>query len=271
MKLYLVILGSILLIYLLICICIYKNQEKMMYHPNKSFHPEFKNIKFPNKTVFLKTGDKLTLKAYYSAPKYEDMPTIIFFQGNTGNPQDHMYKLVPLVEAGFGVLIAGYRGFDKNPGKPTEEGLLLDAMAAVSYVRSQSGEKAKIFYYGLSLGTAVSVKLSTEIEPMGMILEGGFTSIANVGQYKYKWLPVKFIIRDKYDSLTKIKNYKNPVLFLHGKEDKTVPFLMAEQMLNATKSEDKQLISYENGGHTDLDQFDIATTIIKWVGEKSVK
>ena len=66
----------------------------------------------------------------------------------------------------------------------------------------------------------------------GIILESPFTSMIDLGQKHYPIFPVKFLLKDKYESEKKIKNLRSPVLVIHGKKDKIVPFYMGEKIYN---------------------------------------
>ena len=63
-----------------------------------------------------------------------------------------------------------------------------------------------------------------------MILEAPFTSMIDAGKDKYPFLPVKLLLKDKYESNKKIKNIYSPILVMHGKIDKIVPFYMGRQI-----------------------------------------
>ena len=87
-----------------------------------------------------------------------------------------------------------------------------------------------IILYGESLGTGVAVELGQINEFGGIILESPFTSMTSAAKNIYPWLPVKYLLKDKYDSEKKIKNIKIPILIMHGKKDNIVPFKMGKKL-----------------------------------------
>ena len=70
----------------------------------------------------------------------------------------------------------------------------------------------------------------------GIILESPFTSMTSAAKNIYPWLPVKYLLKDKYDSEKKIKNLKIPILIMHGKKDKIVPFEMGQKIYNLSNN-----------------------------------
>ena len=87
-----------------------------------------------------------------------------------------------------------------------------------------------VILYGESLGTAVAVEVAQNKNFAGVILESPFTSMIDAAKNKYPFLPIKFLLKDKYESVSKIKNIKTPILIMHGKKDDLVPFAMGKKM-----------------------------------------
>jgi len=107
-----------------------------------------------------------------------------------------------------------------------------DAKTAVNFLLNKGILEQDIILYGESLGTAVAVEIGQNKNFAGIILEAPFTSMIELGQKYYPFFPVKFLLKDKYESNKKIKNLKSPLLVMHGKKDKIVPFYMGENIFN---------------------------------------
>ena len=127
-------------------------------------------------------------------------------------------------------LMIAWRGFSGNKGNPTEEGLYEDARSAIKWLKLQGIDEKSIILYGESLGTGVATEVAQNKNFAGIILESPFTSMIDAGKDKYPYLPVRFLLKDKYESDKKIKNIKSPILIMHGKVDKIVPFSMGNKM-----------------------------------------
>jgi hypothetical protein len=144
-------------------------------------------------------------------------------------------------------LIIAWRGFSGNKGKPTEKGLYDDARSAVQWLEKEGVMKKDIIIYGESLGTAVATEIVQNNNFAGLILESPFTSMIDAAKNKYPFLPIRFLLKDKYESVKKIKNIKSPILIMHGEVDKIVPFWMGEKMYDiANKPKYSYFTKYDN-------------------------
>ena len=110
------------------------------------------------------------------------------------------------------------RGFSGNKGSPTEKNLYSDAKKAVKWLNENGVNNENIVLYGESLGTGVAVELAQNKKFNSIILESPFTSIANAAKIYYPYLPIELLIKDRYDSINKIKNIKVPIMIMHGKK-----------------------------------------------------
>ena len=183
--------------------------------------------------TFIQSNDKLVSWYFKKNPKFK---TILFFHGNAGKLDNRVYKLNELSKLELNYLIVAYRGFSGNAGKPTESGLYEDANFAKIWLNKNGVKDKDIIIYGESLGTAVAIDLASRYNFSGIILESPFTSMLDLAQKYYPIFPVKLILKDRYESRKKLNDIKSPVLVMHGKKDKIVPFYMGEQILEALSS-----------------------------------
>ena len=119
---------------------LYLVQRELIYHPTQPLpSPEISGVP-EMKVVRLTTEDGLTLTSWYR-PAQGDLPTIVYFQGNGGNIAGRGNKVRPYLDAGFGVLLAGYRGYGGNPGRPSEQGLYADGRAHLEFLKNQKQQQ----------------------------------------------------------------------------------------------------------------------------------
>jgi fermentation-respiration switch protein FrsA (DUF1100 family) len=134
---------------------------------------------------------------------------------------------------GYGVLLVEYRGYGGNAGSPSEEGLYTDGRAALDWLSSRGVLSTSAILYGESLGSGIAVKLATERKVAGVILEAPFTSTTDVAASIYWMFPVRWLIWDRYDSLSRIKEINAPLLVMHGGADEVVPQAHGRALLDA--------------------------------------
>ncbi len=223
------ILLIFILIYFFILISTYIFQRNLLYHPgeNNYFGDD---IAVSVEKVKIKTQDDIELLAWYHNKNINKYKTILFLHGNAGSLENRIHKINHFKEMNINFLLIAWRGFSGNKGKPTEKGLYEDAESAVRWLKSKGIGQNNIIVYGESLGTGVATEIAQNKNFAGIILESPFTSMIDAGKDKYPYLPVRFLLKDKYESNKKIKNINIPILIMHGKVDNLVPFHMGKKM-----------------------------------------
>jgi len=216
-------------IYFFILISIYIFQRNLLYHPGENNYFGDKLIVSTEK-VKIKTQDKIELLSWYHNKDLKKYKTILFLHGNAGSLENRIHKINNFKDMKVNFLLLAWRGFSKNKGKPTEKNLYEDARSAVRWLKSKGLKENDIIIYGESLGTGVATEIAQNKNFAGVILESPFTSMIDVGKDKYPYLPVRLLLKDKYESDKKIKNIYSPILIMHGKVDNIVPFHMGKKM-----------------------------------------
>tara|TARA_B100001057_G_C22731805_1_gene904102 strand:+ start:230 stop:1036 length:807 start_codon:yes stop_codon:yes gene_type:complete len=230
MKIGSIVLNSfliLLIIYISVVVFLFFYQRKLLYHPSENNYLDETQLNHKIEKKYIQSNDKLVSWYFKKNSKFK---TILFFHGNAGKLDNRVYKLNELSKLDLNYLIVAYRGFSGNTGKPTESGLYEDANFAKIWLNKNGVKDKDIIVYGESLGTAVAVDLGSRFKFSGIILESPFTSMLELAQKYYPIFPVKLILKDKYESRKKVNDIKSPVLVMHGKKDKIVPFYMGEQM-----------------------------------------
>ena len=224
----------LILIYFVITVVVYFFQRKLLYHP---FSPQItgKGLIHDFETINFKTSDNFELKGWFHL-KNSNKKTILFLHGNAGNLDNRIDKLNFLGNMDINFLIISWRGYSGNPGNPSETGLYKDALGGIEWLNKKGISNDRIILYGESLGTAITTEVAQNENFAGIILEAPFTSMVDMGQKIYPIFPVKFLLKDKYESKNKIKNIKSPILVLHGRKDKIVPFYMGEKIFEMANS-----------------------------------
>jgi fermentation-respiration switch protein FrsA (DUF1100 family) len=224
--------------------------------------------------VTYETEDGLTLRGWFRAAG-AGQPTIVYFQGNAGHIAERAFKSAPWLDAGYGVLYAGYRGYGGNSGSPSEQGLARDADAAMAFVARNGAAAGDVVLYGESLGTGVATALAHRLAGAGtpvrgLILETPFTSMADAAAVHYPWLPVRLLIKDTFDIAGRVGAVAAPVLVLHGTADRVVPFAHGKAVFDAA-AEPKSVAWFEGGDHTDLDDFGAGDAVARFLDGLSVR
>jgi fermentation-respiration switch protein FrsA (DUF1100 family) len=208
---------------LCVLMTIWTMQRRLMYFPAAAVPAPAEMGLTGVEPVTFGTTDGLRLNGWFVATP-SPRAAILVFNGNAGN---RAYR-GPLADAfrrrGFQVLLFDYRGYGGNPGRPTEAGLAEDSRAARIYLASRPDvDASRIVYFGESLGAAVAVRLAVEHAPAALVLRSPFTSMADVGQHHYPILPVRLLLRDRFDAIDQIRRIRAPLLVIAGDQDRIVP------------------------------------------------
>jgi fermentation-respiration switch protein FrsA (DUF1100 family) len=142
-----------------------------------------------------------------------------------------------------------YRGYGRSEGLPTEKGVLLDARAARKCLAERAGvAEEEIVVMGESLGGGVAVDLAAGDGAAGLILESTFTSLPDVASNVVKYVPARYLMRNRMNSLEKIARYQGPLLQAHGDADKLIPIEQG-RALHAAAPGPKQFVTIPGAGH----------------------
>lgn len=167
----------------------------------------------------------------------EQRPWVLFLHGNGSNVASRLNILhyERLRALGVNVMTPEYRGYGGVAGVPTEQGLADDARHAYDLLRRRNVAPGRIVIYGWSLGSAVAVNLASHVDEAAVILEGAPSSIVAIGQQRYPFFPIRAIIRNPFESISRIDRIDSPSLFLHSPEDQVIPIAEGRKLFEAAK------------------------------------
>jgi fermentation-respiration switch protein FrsA (DUF1100 family) len=235
-------------------LALWATQRRMMYFPIADVPtPGSVGVQDVEEVTF-GTADGLRLSAWFF-PVVAGAPraTVLVFNGNAGNRAYRAPLAAALRRRGLQVLLLDYRGYGGNAGAPTEKGLAADARAARRYLSGRSDvDEARVVYFGESLGAAVAIALAAETPPAALILRSPFTSMADIGEHHYPWLPVQRLIRDRYASFDLIHRIRCPLLVIAGERDRIVPVEYSRRLYEAAGGE-KTFVSLPDADHNDYE------------------
>ena len=225
-------------------------EKRFVFFPTAEISQTPAAVGLAYEEVFFTTGDGLRLHGWF-VPGSGDV-TWVWFHGNGGNISHRVEELDSLRrKLGINQFIFDYRGYGRSEGTPSEEGTYQDARAVLAYLHGRPDVAAgKIVYFGRSLGAAVAVELAASYPPLGLVLVAAFTSVEDMAQLMFPYLPVRFMVKGHYDSLRRIRQVRSPLLVMHGDLDTTVPLSQGEKLFRAANAP-KRLYLLTGVGHND--------------------
>jgi uncharacterized protein len=231
---------------------IWSQQRRLIYFPWPDRLPAASSVLTGSQEVVVATEDGLHLGGWFlPAQGGRPAPAVLVCNGNGGNRALRAPLATALSGAGLSVLLFDYRGYGGNPGRPSEDGLAADARAAQAWVAARPEvDPDRIAYFGESLGAAVALRLAVERPPAALILRSPFTSLTDVGRLHYPWLPVKWLLSDRYGSAARVAQLSVPLLVIAGERDQIVPAALSRQLYDAA-SAPKRFVLVPGADHND--------------------
>ncbi|HEU5254761.1 MAG TPA: alpha/beta hydrolase [Vicinamibacterales bacterium] len=245
--------GSVLVIAAVLTI-IWTMQRRLIYFPTSDVPAPGAIGLTDVEEVTFATIDGLRLSGwFFAASTPSPRVTVLVFNGNAGNRAHRDPLATALQRDGFQVLLFDYRGYGGNPGTPSESGLALDARAARAYLAHRPDvDPSRLAYFGESLGTAVTVDLAVEHPPAALVLRSPFTSLGDLGQYHYPFLPVRLLLQDRFAAIDRIRRIRVPLLVIVGGHDRIVPIDNSRRLYEAAETR-KTLLVLPDADHNDYE------------------
>jgi fermentation-respiration switch protein FrsA (DUF1100 family) len=226
--------------------------DDRFYFPKKDWN-KIENVQYEEMNFYI---DSDTINTILLKPKTTPKATILFYHGAGGNVSTYIFMTEPLVKAGFQVFMIDFRGYGKSTGTPTHLNIAGDAQIIFDNIIDNKDIKTyPIIIYGASMGTqtATRIAMNNQSKIAGLILDGtisSFTDMALLSAPEEQKAMIAQYVTSPYSAKTDIKNIENlPKLFIHSKEDKSVPFSQGKTVFK-NALEPKEFWEYE-GNHID--------------------
>jgi len=195
-------------------------------------------------------ADTAQVTGIFLKPTKKPKATILFFHGAGGNVTSYTFMTKPLVAAGYQVLMIDFRGYGLSTGTPTHVNIAQDGQMVLTYLLQRKDVKGtKVIIYGASMGSQIAVKLAKDNEPKiaALVLDGAISSFTDIALHHapaeahsfIKQMPNPYAAKEDIKLLSKV-----PVLMIHSKEDKEVPFAHTETVYRNAGGK-KTLLVYE--------------------------
>lgn len=163
------------------------------------------------------------------------------------------------------MLLVEYRGYAGNPGSPSELELYRDGRAALAWLPQRGIAPGCVVVVGNSIGSRVATEVAAGATVAGLVLVSGFTGLPGVVVPLYPWLPVRMLLRDRFDSRAKIARVNAPILLLHGTADSLIPARHSIALAGAAR--DTRLALVPGARHELAYSAQSQITIVRWLAQ----
>ncbi|HYQ04045.1 MAG TPA: alpha/beta hydrolase [Polyangiaceae bacterium] len=225
------------------------------YYPRFLYPAPHRDASAPGsgKLLTLTARDGVTVHATELIVR-SDAPVLVYFHGNGVAMGDVLWMAREFMRRGLSVVLTEYRGYglsaQSGDSMPSENGLYEDAEAVLDALAAKGIGPSRIALFGESLGTGVAVEMAARGRGSSLILVTPYTSIPEVASRFVFRLPVRWLMRESFDSLAKAPSINLPTLLIHGTSDEVVPYAMSTRLAPAFPN--ARLITINSGHHNDL-------------------
>ena len=240
MRAALALLAVLALGYAALCLLMYLQQRSLIYMPGHTRAD-------PAGTDFSIDRDGVVLRGWIVNPGQPD--PILYFGGNAESVEhnrDDFRAWFP----GRSVYLLAYRGYGASDGAPRERDLQADALAFFDHVHARHpGERISVLGRSLGAGVASHVAAHRPIDRLALITP--FDSMAAVGQAHFRWLPVRWLLRERFEAAKALWEFEPPVLVLRAAHDEVIPARNTDNLI-AALPRPPQVVDIPDAGHNDL-------------------
>ncbi|WP_281555970.1 alpha/beta fold hydrolase [Thalassomonas sp. RHCl1] len=235
------LLCSVLIIYFALGSLLFVMQRTLIYFPRGAVDHGYPELEFANqgqiiKTILVNGGQKKAL---------------LYFGGNA---EAVAFNAVDFTRAlpDYSVYLVNYRSYGGSSGSPNEQGLYSDALAIYDQL---TGQHTSIGVIGRSLGSGIASYLAAERDISHLVLVTPFASIEAVAQAQFPIYPMKYLLKDKYNSAARSKDIKAKVLLVIAEHDRVIARVHSDKLVTAYTPLKPQVALIKNADHNDISQY----------------
>ncbi|MBM4092823.1 MAG: alpha/beta hydrolase [Planctomycetes bacterium] len=243
--------------------------ENLLVYPTWQIPPgDWKPDAFDYEEAEFTSSDQTRLHGwYFDHPR--PRAHVLYCHGN-GEDVSHLGDYMDELRARYEIAIFAfdYRGYGKSRGKPQEAGVIADGCAAHAWLAQRAGiPQERVVLWGRSIGGAVAVQLAVRNGARGLVLERTFANLPDVAARHYPWLPVKRLMRNRFDSLAVIGAYRGPLLQSHGTADEIVPHASGRALFARSASHTKKFVDLTDVSHNGPNTEEYYNELQRFIGD----
>lgn len=227
-------------------------EHNQVYHPDRILSCTGAELGRSFEDVYFRASDGVELNGWFfpgDTNSARASLAVLYCHGNAGNISHRLQMCEALLSTGVSVFLFDYRGYGRSGGRPSEAGTYRDGLAAQQWLQNKGFGAKNILVYGESLGGGVGSELALRGLTGGLILQNTFTSVPDLGAELFPLLPVRWLAKIRYDTVSKLPLIKVPVMVMHSQGDHLVGFHHAKK--NFAAANEPKLFCELKGGHND--------------------
>ncbi|MBK3466272.1 alpha/beta hydrolase [Pseudomonas sp. MF6776] len=245
------LVALIVAAYLVLCAALFVFQRSLIYFPQpgavESLDSRLK-LSMPDADIWVTTRERVGPRA------------LIYFGGNAEDVSRNLPEFAQAFPE-YALYLLNYRGFAGSGGSPSEEAIAEDALALFDQVYASH---AQIAVVGRSLGSGVAVRLASQRPVQRLILVTPYNSLEEIAARQYPWVPVKWLLKDRFESGKYAAHIRVPTLLLAASDDEVIPRASTERLLGSFPKGVALLKVVPDSGHNTISG---RGEYLQWMGD----
>ncbi len=219
-------------------------QDRLLYFPARVPQGEMVS---PRLAAWPSAHD---FRGLLGAPAGPARGTAIVFHGNAGHAGHRAFYADALTRLGLRVILAEYPGYGPRDGALGEHSLVGDAAQSLALAHRLYGAPLLVVGESLGAGVAAAAAHRQRDQVAALLLLTPWDRLESVASHHYPWLPVTWLLRDRYDSVAHLAAFGRPVMVVVAARDSIVPPRFGVALYEAL-GEPRRLTIIEGAGHND--------------------
>lgn len=250
-------------LYLSGCVLMFSSQRKLIF---PAPHPVVTPAYGGGEVVRVKVIDAEDAIAFH-VPAGPGRRTVVYFHGNGDQIGNAAWLSDALGREGLGFFAIEYPGYGLARGAPSEQSIYTAAEASLRVLTGpREVRNDEVVLVGQSIGSGVATEMAKRGFGGRLALVTPYTSLVDVAKGAFPWLPVRLLLRDRFDNAAKAPHIRVPVLIIHGTSDEVVPYALGNEL--TTRFPRAELVTVDGATHNDVLSGDVALRrLVDFAGE----
>lgn len=242
------ILAYVVAGYASLCIIVFFFQRKLLYMPEKFQLP----AEQAQRAGMRYWPDDDNFHGWLFDSQGNDVKgTVIVFHGNAGAAHDRIFYAKALSRYRLRVILAEYPGYGGRAGTPGEDVLVKDALDVINRAYQDFGDPLYLWGESLGCGVLAAAVQKTQYPIKGLVLFLPWDTLSSVAQAHYPFLPVKWLIKDQYDSMANLEKFQGKVAIILAGDDEIIPMHHGKKLYDSISAE-KRLWVFKGATHNEM-------------------